>query len=136
MEVEGEMQNEEGVDAAEMQEVEDGADEELITLDEQVNKALTRVPFITNINIEVSPTKKEKHFIAFFMGAQSMLWNGKNSSLQFSKIEVENVHSSCLALSHTEVDSVILRQIMATSNSSDATSTASKHLILLAKRNI
>ena len=105
-------------------------------VDAEVTEALAHVSSISDINVELSSHDiQEKDSVVTFMeaGCHCKLWNGKDCSLQFSPSEVEEVRLSCLALSKSELDMVVMGQIMANSNSSAITE-ASKHLPLARKK--
>ena len=100
------------------------------SLAEQVQEALSLVPQ-SGISIESLPTEmQEKDLVASFVNAKCgcKLWNGSKCSLQFSKSDIESARLSCFALSHSELDMVVLGQIMAKSNTSSSISTTSRHL--------
>ena len=105
-------------------------------VDAEVTEALAHVSSISDINVELSSHDiQEKDSVVTFMeaGCHCKLWNGKGCSLQYSPSEVEEVRLICLALSKSELDMVVMGQIMANSNSSAITE-ASKHLPLARKK--
>ena len=105
-------------------------------VDAEVTEALAHVSSISDINVELSSYDiQEKDSVVTFMeaGCHCKLWNGKDCFLQVSPSEVEEVRLSCLALSKSELDMVVMGQIIANFNSSAITE-ASKNLPLARKK--
>ncbi len=72
---------------------------------------------------------EEKELVKEFLGSECgcHLSEQKCCSLQFSASHVEEVRSHCSSLSHSELDMVLLGQLMAASNCNDTVVVASGH---------
>ena len=109
---------------------EDDGDDDTMGLDQPFHEALQNIPSIPDLDIPIRPNDEvEEDTVTGFMdtGCNCTMWKGKSCSLQFSKAEIDNVRSSCWALSHTDLDMVVLGQIMATSCWSDVTDASYGH---------
>lgn len=87
-----------------------------------------------DIDVEIEPCKSdldEQKVIADFVskGCGCNLRNGQSCSLRLSDDHIANIRLQCAALSHDELDMVVLGQLMAMSNKSDSVVTESRHSI-------
>lgn len=112
---------------------EEDADDNL-TFDQQVDEALSRLPQLEQqvLAVHCEPTESDKletdtvrHFMAKGCGCQR--FSGRQCSLQFTTEHVLEVRSQCLELSRSELDMVLLGQVMASMNVSDTVVTESRH---------
>ena len=86
---------------------------------ELVHHALCNVPHIADVDIEQTLSDTfEGQLVSDFVenGCGCQLWKGRNCSLQFSIDHISDVRSYCASLSRTELDMVLLGQIMALSD--------------------
>ena len=115
-----------------------GGDEEdvddSLTFEQQVDEALSRLPQHERevSDVVCKPTESDELEIdavrQFMVNSCRCQWfNGKQCSQQFTTEHVLEVRSCCLELSRTELDMVLLRQVMATMNLRDTVVTDSRH---------
>ncbi len=112
------------------EEADDGTVVETPTLTEEVNDALSQLASSSITVGDALPSEtQEKQVVTDFMrsGCGCKLWQGNCCSEQFSQSYVESARLNCFGLSNTELDMVILGQIMANSNLSPTTSTVSRN---------
>ncbi len=100
--------------------------------DSIVQAIVASVSSTTNIDVMTEPSKSdsdESKLIAEFLenGCGCTLRNGQDCCQKFSANHIADTHSQCAALSHDELDMLILGQLMALINTSDTVVTESRH---------
>ena len=108
-------------------------DEDSPTFGQQVDEGLFRLPQLAQeVDVSCEPTRSDeqetdtaRHFMANGCGCRRL--NGRPCSQQFTTEYVSEVRSSFLELSRSDLDMVLLGQIMASMNLSDTVVTESRH---------
>lgn len=96
----------------------DEQEQEELDTDEQVAEAM-RLYTSQSVEVEASSHDiKERESVDQFVavGCGCTKWKGKPCSAQFSKEYIERYRNSCLEISHSELDMVIMGQLSAFTN--------------------
>ena len=100
--------------------------------DRQVAQALTQIPFLSDVDVELRPCdKSEERIVAAFMSTGCGC--KQNCYLLFSANYVGTFRLHCLELTIQELDLAILGQLAAFTNTSDSTAEDCHHVVSVRK---
>ena len=110
--------------------VENGGEEDDLDTEQLVEEALSQIPPGADIGLELRPCDvEEEQKVDEFMslGCGCKLSNGSPCSNQFTTAYVKDIRLTLSELTTTELDLVLMGQLMANSNTSDVVVTESRH---------